>query len=214
MTEAELLKELDRDAEWVTDRQPGIWKKYRKQILKAGYGDTLLAQTHYWTERKNSVWVIWFCEKWKDEVAVHSMVLHEVMTPRGYEYIAPICNGNGDTSTITFTPHAVDRLKERSGMSFPEFNKYCALNKKGKLWITTYEYEGEEKLVYSLGEYGLFVLTPGPWGFVAQTYVNKELLSDAQTETLEADRENDMIYKKSAATGRKISLRLPNWYGL
>lgn len=196
MTKAEILKEIDRDSDWVLDRQPGIWKKYAKKIARAKYGTTLLGQTRYTTERKNNIWVLWMCEKWKDETGIYSLMMHEVMSPRGYEYIVAIEHETLGSTTITFTPHAIDRLKERSGMDFPELTRYCATKRGGYLCITTYEYEGEKRPVYSLGEFGLFVLSDGPWGFIAQTYVNKDLLSDAQTRTLEKDAEEKKLFRR------------------
>lgn len=185
MTKEEVLQEVRKDFDWIDDRYPNIYKKY-KRMLKIGKQERILGITKYTTPRNNLVWVVWLKDNYgcENKVFISNSVFIEYRNYDGkINYIMPFA---GLFDFVVFTGHSIERLNERAGLDWNGFLRYFYSANRFKLFENKYTYKGKEVTASALGDKGLFLIdSNGKWGRVCKTFVNTELLGSNQKESLE-----------------------------
>ena len=200
MTKDEVLAELASETVWLDSMRPGIAVKYRKQLnpktAKEGY--SLLGITTYATPRKNKVTCAWVRVKTGKYVTIESMHYYEYTTKRGtIQYINPSFGGVSPVpKKITiYSGHALQRLRERAGMTLNDMLAYqCTTDGFSTHFQGQYEYLGEMHTMFNLGDKGMFITDEHEWGIIAKTFVNYELLGEAQAAQIKTCLEKTKQY--------------------
>lgn len=185
MTESEVLKELRADVEWVDGRGYNLVKKYQHRIGKVKDSIKVIAVTEYTTPRNNQVVVVWYAVKYPVVGHTFSSVVYFKYTSTNgrYQYLQLISNKRYGDKVVVYTSHAIDRLEERSGVTFRE---YIVQDIEGKhnanSFVSNYEYEGKTTKAMLFCDKGMFLCEDGKWGVNLVTYIDKTLQGDNQTQ--------------------------------
>lgn len=203
MTKDELYRELASDAEWLIGLSGGIAIKYKKKLtLKtAPEGFHCLGISRYTTPKNNKVFCSWLSVRANNVITVEQLCLFEYVTKSGVvQYVAPCFPhmSNRPNNVIIYTAHAIERLRDRAGLSFEDMLRYSA--EFPSHHRDYYEYKGEKKEMFDFGDKGMFICEPHEWGVCAVTFVNNDILKANQEEKL-----NECISKTEDYRGFKLN---------
>ena len=192
MSKELLVRELNSDMDFLYGMNDGWKKKYHKQLKNKKIPEmALLATTEYTSPNQNKIVVHLF----KTILNKKDYSFYAVPVWKTYfGYITPLINDWGRAIGATeYSSHAVQRIKERLGMDFLEYQKKI----QGSLANVEYHFNDcPDETVASLGDFGFGFFKKTDWGKICTTVVSKEQLYDNQIELFEECFKNNEEAKR------------------
>lgn len=205
-TKQALLKEVSLDVDWLTARN-GLWKKYSKQLKsKAIKIDSILGWSKYTTPSGN---IAHLCSIKNVHNGIPS-IEHAYLFEYREGYLEPVFDNERVKSCVFYTKHCIQRIEERSGMSFVRAFEVSTKTDIGYTDYSQYGYNGTECLRYFCNGFLICNYDEAMGICCAITYVNSEqAYSNQAMSMLISKKVSDTIFEEHQIRTENEYKRLP-----
>ena len=196
MSPSEIKKELLQDFDWIHNMRNGWNKKYRKRLqLKYSEDLTILEHKMYKSPLHNNVHCFFGCKqrhKWNELVW---WLVWEVLTFGGKKRYIIFDILYGKYTLVT--PHAVERMQERSGKTFLEmFEENIKSSTRGTISWLYYKGRFSDELMGKFGNGFLLGCDDAFGNSIAKTYVSNSMQFENQAYLVNKSVEHsEALYK-------------------